>query len=255
MVDISGCRRLEPDSLRIRIQPHGATDRTSCVKPRHKVNIRAPIVVLLVMLSSFPHAVCAQAESAKTRTQPSVVTATYTVHGDTVRWIPDHTLFAKMRHPIDTLKFMFRGDSAVMFTPMGPRAVSPAVARNLRSALQEIDYSKCLQKQLSAPSNAKPDLSIRAPLIPVVTKSGRISRSTFDQHGDTVRWVRVHDRSTPAGKALRSPDVVADTIDFMFRGDSAVIFRPHGPRAVSPFFASVLRKLMESEKVTERLHR
>ncbi len=214
------------------------------------------MVVLLAMSSALPHTVYAQANAVRTQRQLSVVTATYTVHGDTVRWIPDPALFAKMRHPIDTLKFMFLGDSAVMFTPLGAKAVSPAVAKNLRRDLQEVDYSKCLQSQLSAPSSSKPDLNICAPLMPVPTRSGRISRSKFVQHGDTVRWIRVHDRSMSAGKSLgKSPEVVTDTTDFMFRGDSAVIFRPHGPRAVSPFFASVLRKLMESEKVTEPLHR
>jgi len=254
--DIVDCRRLESDSLRTRIQPHGATDRTSGVSSCRKVRIGASLVILLAMSSALPHTVYAQADSARRQRQPSVVTATYTVHGDTVRWIPDPVLFAKMRHPIDTLKFMFLGDSAVMFTPLGAKAVSSAVARNLRRDLQEVDYSKCLQKQLSAPASSKPDLNICGPLMPVPTRSGRISRSTFLQHGDTVRWIRVHDLSMSAGKSLgKSSEVVTDTTDFMFRGDSAVIIRPHGPRAVSPFFASVLRRLMESEKVTEQLHR
>lgn len=202
---------------------------------------------------SFASVVGAQSDSVRRHALQSLSTATYTVHGDTIRWIPDPSLFATMRHPIDTLKFIFRGDSAVIFTPMGPAAVSRARAASLRRSIQEIDYSRCLQKQLGAA--ASHELSVCDALIPQSPTPAAISRSRFIQLGDTVRWIRTHGRVSSGAKSVgTAPVLQTDTMDFMFRGDSAVILRPK-VSAVSPFFASVLRKLMDSEAFTEQLER
>ncbi len=222
----------------------------------HHVGREILIATMLPMILSAPHVAYSQSDSATIRARSSVSTSTYVVHGDTVRWVPNTAIFLKMHHnPIDTLKFMFRGDSAVVFTPLGPKAVSPAFARTLRQGMQEADYSKCVQGQLAGASHSSPDLNICTPLIPLGRRSGLASSSKFIARGDTIRWIRTRGRPVREGEALgTSLELRADTTDFMFRGDSAVILRPHGPKAVSPFFASVLRKLMNSEAFTERLH-
>ncbi|MEO6778402.1 MAG: hypothetical protein ABI194_03030 [Gemmatimonadaceae bacterium] len=214
----------------------------------------AVVAGMLWVLLSAPHIAQAQSDSTPAA-RLAAGASTYTIHGDTVRFVPNAALLSKMRNRIDTLKFMFRGDSAVVFTPLGPAAVSPAYATRLRRSMQDVDYGACLERQLSKSSHSARDLDVCTPLRPVVHTSGLVDRSAFVQHGDTIRWIRTS--NSRSATAARSPEAAhrlhTDTMDFMFRGDSAVILRPHGPRAVSPFFASVLRKLMDTQTLTDRL--
>lgn len=211
------------------------------------------MAAMLCVLLSAPHIAQAQSDSTLAA-RLAAGASTYTIHGDTVRFVPNAALFLKMRNRIDTLKFMFRGDSAVVFTRFGPAAVSPAYATRFRRSMQDVDYGACLERQLSKASHSTLDLSMCTPLMPVVRSSGLVDRSTFVQHADTIRWIRTSNSRSAA--TARSPDAArrlhTDTMDFMFRSDSAVILRPHGPRAVSPFFASVLRKLMDTQALTDR---